>query len=48
MLVLGKKYEVALFLRDGDGNDLLFHTASAHGIGGALLAAEGKQVLILA
>src|SRR5579859_5532641 len=48
MLVFGEEHGVALFLRDGDGNNFLAHAAGANGVGGALLAAEGEEVLILA
>src|SRR5579864_3177171 len=46
MFVLGKKHRIALFLRDGNRDNFLAHTARADGVCGALLAAQREEVLI--
>src|SRR5438270_11255731 len=48
MFVFGKEHGVALLLRNGDGYNFLAHAAGANGPGGALLAAESEEILILA
>jgi len=48
MLVFGKEQGIALFLRNGNGSNLLAQAAGALCVGSALLAAKSEEILILA
>ena len=47
MLILREEKCVAVLLRNGNGHNFLLQSATADGLGGALLAPEREKILIL-